>query len=223
VTDDPELKRMYRLGELTDRQRFRYGGGALVVGLLLMVVGVIFVHIYGRPAEDIPTVQPFEWMFTSVSTENHHWFKGIGYLVVFAASQLVLAGAALTWVLNQRMTWARAMFAAFLTWMELVVVFGIVPSEWLNFSQTDLDWSFQNAWFDIPPALVLGNEVTISFGAVKDAISGGYNVTMLVLAGIFAYKIQDVGKPPAKSAAAEKETVSPYGRPLVKRTSKDED
>lgn len=209
---------MHRLGEMSDRQRFRYGSGALVVGLVLMVVGITMVHIYGRPAEDVPTTFPFEQMFTSIAIENHFWFKGIGYLVVFAASQLMVGGAALLWLLNQKMSWARAMFAAFLTWVELVLIFGIVPSEWLNFSQTDLDWSFQNAWFDIPPALVLGNEVTISFGAVKDAISGGYNVVMLVLAGLFAYKLQDIGKPRPASAAAEEAKVSPYGRPLVAPT-----
>jgi len=213
---------MHRLGEMTDHQRNRYGGGLLVIGLLLMVVGVTLVHIYGRPAEEVPTAFPFEQMFTSISTENHLWFKGIGYLVVFGASQMMLAGATLIWVLNQKMTWARAVFTAFITWVELVMIFGIVPSEWLNFSQTDLDWSFQRPWFDIPAPLVLGNEVTISWGAVKDAISGGYNVTMLVVAGFFAYKVQDIGKPRPVAAAVEEQKISPYGRPLVRPAAKDE-
>jgi hypothetical protein len=206
---------MYRLGEMTDRQRNRIGTALLVLGTLAMVLGVIIVHIYARPAEQVPTVEPFLTMFTAIDTEAHKWFKGIGYLIVFAASQLMLAGAAMIWVLNQRMTWARASVAATLAWIQMVMIFGIVPSEWLNFSQTDLDWSFQRALFDVPPFLVLGNEVTISYGAVKDAISGTYNLVMLVAAGWFAWKIQDVGKP--RPAAATKEApVSPYGRPLVK-------
>lgn len=213
---------MHRLGEMTDRQRYRNGGAALVVGLVLLAIGITMVHIYGRPAEDVPTLFPFEQMFTSISVENHHWFKGLGYLVVFGATQSMLAGAALIWVLNQRMTWARAMFTAFLTWVEMVLVFGIVPSEWLNFSQTDLNWSFQRAWFDIPPALVLGNQVTVSWGAVKDAISGGYNVAMLVAAGFFAYKVQDIGKPRPAAAVSDEEKTSPYGRPLIQQASKDE-
>jgi hypothetical protein len=205
---------MHRLGEMTDHQRNRYGGGLLVIGLLLMVVGVTLVHIYGRPAEEVPTAFPFEQMFTSISTENHLWFKGIGYLVVFGASQMMLAGATLIWVLNQKMTWARAVFTAFITWVELVMIFGIVPSEWLNFSQTDLDWSLRRVLFDIPPWLLLGNEVSISLGAIKDAVSGGYNTVMLVLAGVFAYKIQDIGRP-RKPEPAKEAPVSPYGRPLV--------
>lgn len=209
---------MYRLGEMTDRQRIRIGSALLVIGTLLMVVAVVLVHIYGRPAEQVPTVEPFTSMFTQIPTEAHKWFKGIGYLLVFASSQLMLGGTAMIWILNQRMTWARAAFAAFITWIEMVVIFGIAPSEWLNFSQTDLDWSFQRAWFVIPPFLVLGNEVTFSYGALKDAVSGTYNLIMLVVGGVFAWQVQSIGKPrPASSAKAA--PMSPYGRPLVRGDS----
>lgn len=213
---------MYRLGEMTDRQRIRIGSATLVLGTLLMVVAIVLVHIYGRPGEQVPTTEPFATMFTSVDLAAHKWIKGVGYLLVFAASQMMIAGTALIWILNQRMTWARASFAAFVAWIELVMIFGIAPSEWLNFSQTDLDWSFQRAWFDIPPALVLGNQVTISLGAVKDAVSGTYNLVMLVAAGVFAWQVQDIGKarPPA---AAKEAPVSPYGRPLVKGDSAKDD
>ena len=40
----------------------------------------------------------------------------------------------------------------------------------------------QLAFLDpVPPWLLLGNEVTITLGAVKDAISGAYNTVMLVV------------------------------------------
>ncbi len=83
----------------------------------------------------------------------------------------------------------------FLTWIELVVIFGIVPSEWLSLSQTDLDWSPQKIFVTIPSWLVLGNEVAISYAALKDIISGGYHVTVSGVRSSFAYKIQDFGKP----------------------------
>jgi hypothetical protein len=214
---------MYRLAEMSDRQRIRTGTALLVVGTLLMVLGVIVVHIYGRPAEQVPVLEPFRSMFTSVDQDFHKFVKGFGYLIVFAASQAMVAGTALVWLLNQKMTWARAGFASFLTWLELVVIFGIAPSEWLNFSQTDLDWSFQRGVPGLDPLpawIVLNNEVTISWGAVKDAVSGGYNVTMLALAGLFAYKVQNMERP--KKAVTAEEAVSPYGRPLVKRNGKGE-
>jgi hypothetical protein len=41
---------------------------------------------------------------------------------------------------------------------------------------------------------VLGNQIDISWAVIKDSISMGYNLTILVGAAIFAYKIQDIGK-----------------------------
>lgn len=207
---------MYRLGEMSDSRRNRIGGLLLAAGALLMPIAIIVVHNAGLPTEEVDP----DKIFNALIPQNI-WVKGLGYLMAFAASQLMVAGAALLWLLNQRMTWARAAFGAFLAWIELVIIFGIVPSEWLNFSQTDLNWSFQRpvplAFLDpIPPWLLLGNEVTVSLGAIKDAISGTYNLVMLVVAGVFAYQVQQIGKPrPASAAPAE--PVSPYGRPLVRR------
>lgn len=215
---------MYRLGELSDRQRLRAGIGLLITGAVLLAVAVWFVHYSAIPEEEfvdgefVPVVVdyfnfvPRGCMFGGAAP-CLPW-KTVGYLGAFAASQMMLAGAAFTWVLNQKMTWARATVAAFLAWVELVILFGIVPSEWLNLSQTDLDWSPQKVAFTIPPWLVLGNDVQISFAALKDAISGGYHMVMLAVGAVFAYKIQDIGKP--RPAAAKPEKKSPYGRPLVK-------
>jgi hypothetical protein len=128
---------------------------------------------------------------------------------------MLIVGAVLAFILGRPMTWARATFGAFLVWIEFVIIFGIVPSEWLNLAQTDLDWSNQRVALTLPPWLVLGNEVEISWAVVKDAISMGYNLTALVAAIIFAYKVQDIeGSRPAESDQPER--VSPYGRPLVR-------
>ncbi len=71
----------------------------------------------------------------------------------------MLFGAAMIWVANQPLTWARTAFGAFFAWIEFVLLFGVVPSEWLNLSQGPLGWTSQNIAFTIPPWLVLGNEV----------------------------------------------------------------
>ena len=203
---------MYRLGELTEQQRSRYGWTMMVLGAIGLAIGVIVVH----QANIDPNLPEPEGIFGWIP---RHWLaKGIGYLIGFGASQLLVGGAAIAFVLGKPMTWATATFAAFLAWIEFVLIFGIVPSEWLNLSQTDLDWSTQRIAFTIPPWLVLGNQVDVSWGAIKDSISMGYNLTVLVGAAIFAYKIQDIGK--GRPASAEKpEPVSPYGRPLVRGDS----
>ncbi|MCE2525949.1 MAG: hypothetical protein J4G00_00205 [Actinomycetia bacterium] len=206
---------MHRLAAISDKHRIIIGWVSLLLGTGLMAVAVLWVH-YSK----LPETQTINGVATPLVVDYFNWvprgwfWKGLGYLAALGASQMMLLGAAFLWVLNQRMTWARAAFAAFLVWMEFVLVFGIVPSEWLNLSQTDLDWSNQRVAFDIPPILMLGNEVSISWAAIKDAISGGYNLAALAGAGMAAYLLQQVYKPPKKKAAASK--LSPYGRPLVK-------
>jgi hypothetical protein len=200
-----------RLGDLTAQQRARYGWAMLVVGTVTMAIAVIVVH-YANLPESEAVGGAFGWI-------PRGWFpKSIGYVMAFGASQLLVAGAAIAFLLGRPMTWAGAAFGAFLAWMELVIIFGIVPSEWLNLSQTDLDWSATRIAVTIPPWLVLGNQVDISFAVVKDIISMGYNGTMLVVAAVFAYKFRDIiGPSPAKTEKPEK--MSPYGRPLVRSDS----
>lgn len=207
---------MYRLAELSDTRRKRIGWAMLGTGLILLVVAVWWVHFSSFPETEVVdgvevavVLDVFDWV-------PRGWFwKSLGYLAAFAASQLLLAGAALLWVLNQKMTWARAVFAAFLSWIELVIIFGIVPSEWLNLAQTDLDWSSQRVALTIPPFLVLGNEVEISFAVVKDMISMGWHLVTIPAVAIFALQVQKMYK--GRPASADKPAPrSPYGRPLVR-------
>jgi hypothetical protein len=91
----------------------------------------------------------------------------------------------------------------------------MAPSEWLNFAQTDLDWSSQRQAIVLPPFLVLGNDVAISWAAIKDSIQMGYSLGLLGFAGVLAIQIQRMkdGRP---AGAPPVEKKSPYGRPLVK-------
>jgi hypothetical protein len=207
---------MYRLAELSDSRRKGIGWAMLGFGTLLLALAVWWIHFSSFPQTEVVDGVEVEVVLSSFNWVPRGWFwKSIGYLAAFGASQLMLGGAALLWVLNQKMTWARAMFAAFLAWIELLLLFGIVPSEWLNLAQTDLDWSSQRVALTIPPFLVLGNEVDISWAVVKDLISTGWHLVMIPAVAIFALQIQRMyaGRP----AAAEKpEPKSPYGRTLVK-------
>ena len=210
---------MYRLGELTPSQRTTYGAGLLGLGFFAMALAVVIIHWAHFPVETMVDGEmvPFEVDFLNWLPRGI-WWKALGYVIAFGASQMMLIGAGLLFVLGRKMTWAVAAVAAFLAWIEMVIIFGMVPSEWLNFSQTDLDWSSQRfvpGLDPIPSFLVLGNDISISWAVIKDAISGTYNLLVLVGAGLFAYMIQDVysGRPDGDAAAEE--TTSPYGRTLV--------
>lgn len=207
---------MYRLGELSVARRKMIGGSLLILGILGLVLGVIWIHW-----SSIPRTEIVNGVEVEIVVDYLNWFprgrfwKAAGYLIVLGATTLALVGAVFLWVLNQKMTWARAAVAALITFIALVFYFGIVPSEWLNFAQTDLDWSSQREAVVLPPWLVLGNEVSISYAAIKDSIQAGYSLTLLALAGILALQIQKMkdGRP---ASADPSERRSPYGRPLVK-------
>ncbi len=192
------------------------GWGLLLIGTLTLAIGVIWLHFSSLP---LTTVVDGETV--PVVVDNFNWiprgaiWKGLAYLTIFAASQMMVIGGVFLWILNQRMTWARAVFAAFVTWLELVIIFGMVPSEWLNYAQTDLDWSSQRIALVVPPILVLGNTVEISYAVLKDSISMGYHLVMLGVGAVFALQLQKMKQ--GRPATADKpEKKSPYGRPLVR-------
>ncbi len=205
---------MHRLAELSDERRIRLGWLLMVAGSVVLVLAVWWIHYSSLARTTVIDGQTVPLVVDYFNWVPRGWYwKALGYLAAFGASQMLLLGAAMAFVIGRPMTWARAGFTAFITWIELVLIFGIVPSEWLSLSQTDLDWSPQKIFVTIPSWLVLGNEVAISYAALKDIISGGYHVTVLGGAIVFAYKIQDFGKP--RKARDKPQVVSPYGRPLV--------
>lgn len=206
---------MYRLGELSDARRKTIGGILLLLGLGGLILAVVWIHWSSLPETELvngveaPVVVDYlDWWPRGI------WWKAAGYLIVLGATTMTLIGASFLWVLNQKMTWTRATVGAFIAWIALVFYFGMVPSEWLNFAQTDLEWG-NNVAFSIPPVLILGNSVDISYAALKDAISGGYHIVMLGGAAVLALEIQKIkdGRP---AGAVQREPKSPYGRPLVK-------
>jgi len=206
---------MYRLAELSDSKRKSLGSMLLLLGILGLSLGVVWIH--WAQLSETELVNGVE---VPVVVDYLNWFprgtlmKGLGYLIVLGTTTMALIGASFLWILNQKMTWARATVAAMLAWIALLFFFGIVPSEWLNFAQTDLEWGNDPALV-IPAPLVLGNTVELSYSAIKDAISGGYHIALLVAAPLFALQLQKMkdGRPASAQPAEQK---SPYGRPLVK-------
>lgn len=207
---------MYRLAELTDSRRKAVGSLLLLAGFSGLVIGVIWIHW-----ASIPETELVGGVEVEVVVDYLNWFprgvlwKAIGYLIVLGATTLAFVGAIFLWVMNQPMTWARATMAALISWMALVFYFGMVPSEWLNFAQTDLEWSSQRVALAIPEFLVLGNTVEISWAVLKDSIQMGYSLGLLGFAAVLAIQIQKMKEGrPAGAQPAEKK--SPYGRPLVR-------
>ncbi|MDP8959909.1 MAG: hypothetical protein M3N51_12160 [Actinomycetota bacterium] len=193
---------------MNEARRIRIGILGVVFGLLIVALGVAIAHFAGLPARDpisqvpiLPWV-PRGWLFVTA-----------GQIVALVGSQAAIAAFVYAWVMDRPMTWARAALAAFIATFELVLFFGIVPSEWLNLTQGPLAWTSQKQAFAIPRWLVLNNEVVISYSAIKDAVSGTYNALALGAVIVGAYKFQERGKEPPPPPPPR---TSPYGRPLVR-------
>ncbi len=169
------------------------------------------------PVDLAVDVDVFGWVPRDCLVRGGDWclpWSTLGHLVALGGSQLMLLGVAIAVILGRRMTWSLAALAAFLAMLELVLLLGNVASEWLNLAQGPLNWTEQNDAFGIWPPLVLGNQVGISWGAIKDFVSINYNMGALTFIILFARWIQSFsGSMPAERPS---ELKSPYGRPLVK-------
>jgi hypothetical protein len=97
--------------------------------------------------------------------------------------------------------------------LEMIILFGIVPNQWLALTQGSLEWTDQRIFVTIPPWLVLNNTVRISYAALKDIILWGYASNVLVVIAVGAYMAQERAK---KAGQPETPGTSVYGRPVVK-------
>ena len=201
----------------SDRRRTRIGFTGIAVGLVMLAAGVIVAHFTALPAEDsvgrslyphIPRCLPFEnpgscWLIPTA-----------GQVIGLVGSQVLLAAVAYAWILGRPLTWARASVAAFLFTVEMIILFGVVPNEWLALTQGTFEWTAQKTALTVPRWLVLNNEVTISYAVIKDLVSGGYSATLLIALAVGAYQLQERAKR-AGSAPTPPARVSSYGRTLV--------
>ena len=190
---------------MDERRRTLIGIAGIAGGSLILAVGVIIAHFTNLPVEDIdgneilPSI-PRGWvLFTA------------GQIIAFTGSQVMIAGAVYAFLWERPLTWARAGFGAFVAWIQLVLYFGVIPSEMLNLAQGPLGWTAKPA-FTIPSWLVLNNEVSISFKALKDFIVAGYYTNATFALFVAIYKVQEWIK--TRHDAPAVTPISAYGRPL---------
>ncbi len=189
---------------------FVLGITALVVGLALALLGSLWAHFTGLPSvddvgRDIHPAFPRGW----------GWVL-IGQLIALGGTLMALAGITLALLYEKKMTWARSAVGAFVFTSLMIILFGVIPNEWLTYTQAVWEWTDQKVWVEIPTGLIGGNEVNLSAAAVKDIVVGTY---VLVATGAVAFAMirwqkRDEIRAAKKKASDQK--VSVYGRPLQK-------
>ncbi len=201
-----------------DQRRIRIGRAGIGAGLVLFVAGVLIAHFTGLATTDhvgqeiypnIPRCLPFEkagscWMLPTA-----------GQLIGLVGSQILLGAIIFGWVLGKPLTWATATVAAAIFTLEMLILFGVVPNQWLALTQGTFEWTGQKIAFTIPSWLVLGNHVSVSYGVIKDVVAGGYSAGLLGAVAVTAYRLQERAKQPAV-ATAPAPRLSSFGRTIVK-------
>ncbi len=202
---------------MTDDKRRRIGIIGVVVGLVLLAVGVVIAHFTNLPLTDSVGRPIYDWIPRCVFFENDPqacWVLPMfGGATAVAGSQIAMAAIVFGWIYGRPLTWALATVGAFLFTLEMIILLGIVPNQFLNLAQGTLDWSERKTVFTIPRWLVLNNNVSLSFGTLKDLVTAGYSTTVLAAVAVGAYQWQERGK---RASRPKPTTTSMWGRPVTK-------
>lgn len=190
---------------MSDRTKLLLGLAAVVVGIITALGAAIVVHATEAPEVDEFGREVFAWA-------PRGWVATtIAQSVSLGGVLMVIAGVTLAFLWGRRMTWARAAIGATVFVGFLTVIFGIIPNQFLTLTQATLEWTPQKIFVTIPPFLVLGNDVSISYAALKDILLQGFVGTMLIGIPVFMYQWQERAK---RGAQPKPQPVSDYGRPL---------
>ncbi len=192
----------------THKRYLRLGLAAMMAGVSAAVLGALWAHFTALPVTDnlgrdiYPSI-PRGWLWSL-----------LGQIVSVGGVVLAIGGTALAFLYQRQMTWARAALGAALFAALMIIMFGIVPNQWLTLTQAQWEWTPQKIAFTIPSWLVLGNEVSISFAALKDMVSGGYAAGALAAVAFTMVRWQGRAAREPTVPTPVPEPVSAYGRPL---------
>ncbi len=190
---------------MTDRTKLGIGLTAIVVGSVVVLAASLFVHAAQAPTTDLvgnelyPLV-PRGWVPAT-----------IGQLIAIGGVFLILGGATLAFVYDRPFTWARAAIGAWLFVAMVLVVFAVIPNQWVALTQASLEWTPQKILVTVPPVLVLGSDISVSYATLSQMVIGGYPVVMLGLIATAMVVLQNRKKAIAKTKPTP---VSSFGRPM---------
>lgn len=190
---------------MTERKQLIAGLGLILVGFVVAIVGSFLVHTaeadtFNEFGQEIYPNFPRGWVPATIAQ-----------MIALGGVLMAMAGAAYGFIYGRTLTWARAMLGALLFTGLMFILFAVVPNQMLTLFQSTLEWTQVKVVFTIPPFLLLGNEISISYAALKDMIVAGYVTTLLIVLPVVMYKWQERAK---RSDEPKPEPVSNYGRPM---------
>ena len=200
-------------------------------------------HAWNLLALDIPNLLPkrVPWVqfdfHDGFTSKPSHWMRPAGRLIwatVFFVIGLIVATIAIKRPKrsDEPTTWAATFLGAMFVWVMLVLGYGVIPSEWIIFGNSYLNFDSstfllrQDQWgTHLPP-------FTITRDKFVDAVAGGIYIVVLVInvAMFVAWQKRKTvaeieaaagesdaegGGPLARLRARRARRVSAYGRPVT--------
>jgi hypothetical protein len=191
-----------------ERRRTQLGIVGLIAGVAAVIGGSLWAHFTG-----LPEINSFGVEIYPAIPRGWQW-QLAGQIVALGGAQIGIAAIAFGFLYDRPLTWARASIGAFLFTAEMMIVFGIIPNQWLTLTQATLEWTPQKIALTLPAWLTLNNEVSISYAALKDVVSGSYMIGALGAVAVVMYQWQERSR--RAVAAPPPQPVSSYGRPMLK-------
>jgi hypothetical protein len=190
---------------VTERKQLIAGSGLVLLGIIVAIVFSFLVHTaeadeFNEFGEAIFVGFPRGWVPALIAQT-----------IALGGVLLAMAGIALAFLYKRQLTWARAMLGALLFTGLMFILFAIIPNQMLTIFQSTLEWTPQKIFLTVPSWLVLGNDLSISYAALKDMIVAGYVTTLLIVLPVVMYQWQERAK---KADQPKPEPVSNYGRPM---------
>lgn len=192
---------------VTDQQRLRLGLAAIAGGLAILTLGVMWAHF-----TELSPVNQFEEPIYEFIPRGWIWTT-IGQIIAITGAQIAMIGVVVAFVWERHLTWARASIGASIFVLQAIIIFGMIPNQWLTLTQSQLEWTPQKIAFTLPRLLTLNNEVTISYAVIKDVVSAGYASTALLAWPFIMVWWQK--RELAKKDGPPPVEISAYGRPMA--------
>lgn len=190
---------------MSDRTKLLLGLAAVVVGITVSLLAAFVVHATEAPEFDALGQELYPWA-------PRGWIAvTIAQSVSLGGVLIAMAGLTLAFLWERRLTWARAALGAALFVGLLAIIFGIIPNQFLTLTTSTLEWTPTRIFVTIPPFLVFGNDVSISYAALRDILLQGFVGTMLIGIPVFMYQWQERAK---RADQPKPPRVSDYGRPI---------
>jgi Na+-driven multidrug efflux pump len=137
--------------------------------------------------------------------------------LVFSVVGLLVGIGIVIWQMRRRpldapLTWGEAMVAATFVFFLMMLAYGVIPHQWLNWADSELKWRADRI-LEGPNGIIASLPIEMTYEALRDMVAAGIYVVMLGLQIALFAVWQNRGK--AKPIALP---TSPYGRPLVKKS-----